>query len=270
MPQDFDLLADLSREETQLVVLARLDSALTALAARGTEATQLNVLAGLATQLAKLDQIYNAVDGLEVQAGNISISADELKLNTDTVELLLGHIRDRLPSVIGQLARAASLAVALPVEQEAILSGLVTATQFQARMDVLLSTRASEATLLTRASEATLASRASEGTQARRLGGGKKALAFSLSLSSTPYVYAPAAGKRIQLFWVTASPDPAGGVFPRITVVLPTDTEPARQVYRVRGALGHWEFFEGAVDAPLTVSISSNATVDGTAHILEV
>lgn len=109
-----------------------------------------------------------------------------------------------------------------------------------------------------------------EATQQRRLGGGKLAVPFTITSSAAPFVYIPASGKKIQLYWITASPDPAGGVFPRITVVLPTASEAARQVYRVRGALGHWEFFEGAVDAAMTVSISSNATVDGTAHILEV
>lgn len=105
---------------------------------------------------------------------------------------------------------------------------------------------------------------ATEGMQQRRLGGGKTPVPFTVTQEATPFVYEPGEGKAIRLFWVTAGVDPAPGVFPRITVKL-GDLE----CYRVRGGVSHWEVFEGAVDAPLEISISADATVDGTAHIVE-
>lgn len=48
----------------------------------------------------KLVDIYAAVDGLEVTAGNIEIAADTINLQTDEVEALLQAIRDRLPAAL--------------------------------------------------------------------------------------------------------------------------------------------------------------------------
>jgi hypothetical protein len=105
---------------------------------------------------------------------------------------------------------------------------------------------------------------AAEATQQRRLGGGKTPVPFTVEQAAAPYERQPAQGRAIRLYWITASADPAQGIFPRITISL-GDLE----CYRVRGAVAHWEVFEGAVDAPLTVSISADAMVDGTAHIEE-
>jgi hypothetical protein len=50
--------------------------------------------------LAKLVDIYSAVDGLEITAENIEIAADTINLQTDEVEALLQTIRDRLPALL--------------------------------------------------------------------------------------------------------------------------------------------------------------------------
>lgn len=110
---------------------------------------------------------------------------------------------------------------------------------------------------------------ATQETQLRRLGGGKIPIPFTITDAGVPFVYTPPVGKAIRLFWATANVDPTGGVFPRISMVLPTVSNPSQEVYRVRGAMAHWEVFEGAVDAPITISISANAVVDGTLHIEE-
>lgn len=57
------------------------------LATRASETT-------LALALAKLNDIFGAVDGLEITAGNIEINSDTLNLALDDVESLLQQIRD--------------------------------------------------------------------------------------------------------------------------------------------------------------------------------
>lgn len=97
-----------------------------------------------------------------------------------------------------------------------------------------------------------------------RYGGGKTALPFTVTLAATPFDHEPAAGKAVRLFWAAANVDPAGGVFPTITIKIG-----ATEVYRTRGGMAHWEVFEGAADEHITVTISADASVDGTLHVEE-
>lgn len=106
---------------------------------------------------------------------------------------------------------------------------------------------------------------ATETTQNRRLGGNKKPVTFTVTSSALPFVYTPAAGKSVRMFWFTAAPDPSGGIFPQISVTIGS-----LEVYRIRGAVAHWEVFDGAADETVTVSIDVGATVDGTMHIEEL
>lgn len=72
----------------------------------GTVTANLGTIDGAATEvtlaqvLTKLQDIYGAVDGLEVTAENIEMNADTLNLNTDEVESLLQTIRDRFPAAL--------------------------------------------------------------------------------------------------------------------------------------------------------------------------
>jgi hypothetical protein len=61
-----------------------------------TETTLAAVNANLATALIKLNDIFGAVDGLELTAGNIELNGAEIGLNTDEVEAILRTIRDNL------------------------------------------------------------------------------------------------------------------------------------------------------------------------------
>lgn len=65
-----------------------------ALVARGlsTEATLLAVLA-------RLGDVFGAVDGLEISAGNIDISNTNIGLSVDELEGLMRAVRDRLPAL---------------------------------------------------------------------------------------------------------------------------------------------------------------------------
>lgn len=74
--------------------------------------------------LVKLGDIFGAVDGLEVTAGNIEINSSAISLNVDGVEDFLRQVRDRLPATLGQTTNAASLAVVLSVAQEAIFASM--------------------------------------------------------------------------------------------------------------------------------------------------
>lgn len=62
--------------------------------------------ATLATIVAKLNDIFGAVDGLEISAGNIDISNTTIGLALDEVESLLRQVRDRadFPLPAGQVA----------------------------------------------------------------------------------------------------------------------------------------------------------------------
>lgn len=89
-----------------------------------TDLTLLNLIAQQALILTRLGDIFGAVDGLEVTAGNIEISSNTLNLNTDQVEQHLREVRDRLPANLGQSTNAASLPVALSIVQEALLAAI--------------------------------------------------------------------------------------------------------------------------------------------------
>jgi hypothetical protein len=119
------------------------------------------------------------------------------------------------------------------------------------------------------AAELTAEDLSKELTQQRRLGGGKIPIPFTVTVAATPFDYAPAAGKKIQLFWALAAAEPfsatGANVFPQISIKIGT-----LECYRTRGSVAHWEFFEGAIDEHLTVTISHDVIVDGVLHILEV
>lgn len=87
--------------------------------------------------------------------------------------------------------------------------------------------------------------------------------------SSAPLTVAPGtAGNAIRLFWITAGAEPAGGVYPLITVTLPSATDPTRVLYK-QYAISHAEMFTGAADASLTVSVSGSGTIAATVHYEE-
>ncbi len=78
--------------------------------------------------LAKLNDIFSAVDGLEVTAENISISADTIELSTDAVESLLQQIRDNAITAYAAASTAANQTIEI-AKLEAIrllLAGVVT------------------------------------------------------------------------------------------------------------------------------------------------
>ena len=154
--ETFDLLAGLAKEQRQIEALTKreqlrrlragdltVDTGLVSPQPQtdGLTAGQL-ANAGLATQaavtqlsvqlgnaIAKLNDIFGAVDGLEVTAGNIEINSSAIGLNTDEVESLLRQVRDRLPSVVGQKARATGVGVSLSIEDVAALQSIVAAIQ---------------------------------------------------------------------------------------------------------------------------------------------
>lgn len=168
---------DFATQATQALIKARADlqaseATLAALKARGdllgTEVTLLNIIAQQAMMLTKLGDIFGAVDGLEVTAGNIEFNAANINLNVDGVELHLREIRDRLK--LGQSTNAASSGVALSVEQQTILEALLTRAQFEARINTLgrKASAASTPVVLSDEQEAKVDLLAKEVTQAQR------------------------------------------------------------------------------------------------------
>jgi hypothetical protein len=105
---------------------------------------------------------------------------------------------------------------------------------------------------------------AKEATALRRYGGGKTPVVATVTASGDTTIHTPAAGKKIRLFWVSAINDPDETTTPLILVKLG-----ALESYRAY-AVAHWEIFEGAVDAPLVINLSSAASVAVTAHIEEI
>lgn len=105
---------------------------------------------------------------------------------------------------------------------------------------------------------------ATEITVANRYGGGKQALAATVTATGETTVHTPAAGKKMRLFWVSAINDPDQSQSPLIQIKLG-----ATELYRAY-AVAHWEVFDGAVDAPLTVTLDQSGSVAVTAHYQEV
>lgn len=71
-------------------------------------------------------------------------------------------------------------------------------------------------------------------------------------------------GNALRILWCYANVNPTGNVFPQIKFTLGS-----LELYRVRGAISHWEIFEGGADEDLVVSIDQSATVDVTVHYEE-
>lgn len=152
-----------------------------ALVARGlsTEATLLAVLA-------RLGDVFGAVDGLEISAGNIDISNTNIGLSVDELEGLMRAVRDRLP--------------ALGAASEATLAGLAaedfasqtTLAAVRARADLL----ASEATLAGLAAEdfATQATLASLLAEVRRRPVWRTVTAVALGVASGAWTTALTVG----------------------------------------------------------------------------
>jgi hypothetical protein len=111
--------AGLNREATQAIISAAVVASLNvALSTRATETSLLQAIV-------RLGDIYNRLGEINTSGSSIAIDADELNLNTDQLEGFLEQIRDRLPVDLGQRLSAASLAVVLSTQQEAILASVV-------------------------------------------------------------------------------------------------------------------------------------------------
>lgn len=102
------------------------------------------------------------------------------------------------------------------------------------------------------------------GDEDNRFSGGKSAAVATVTAAGSTTVLTPATGKAIRLFWLSAITDPDEANSPLIKVLLG-----ANELYRAY-AISHWELFTGAVNASLTVDLSSAASVAVTAHYTEV
>lgn len=94
--------------------------------------------------------------------------------------------------------------------------------------------------------------------------GGKTAVCATVTASGDTTIYTPAAGNAVRLYWISAINDPDEATTPLVKVLLG-----ATEVYRAY-AVAHWEIFEGAADDPLTINLSSAASIAVTAHIEEI
>lgn len=109
-----------------------------------------------------------------------------------------------------------------------------------------------------------LSALAKEVTQLLRYGGGKTPITAEITSSGDTTVHTPSdPSKSIKLFWCTAiNRNPSAN--PAITIKIGS-----LELYKVV-AVSHWEIFQGAPGDSLIVNLSEGATVDFTAHILEV
>jgi hypothetical protein len=89
--------------------------------------TGLATQATLLTVASRLLDVFNRLGDINADGATVAINADEINLNTDQVEAFLQAIRDRLPAVLGPQTSAASLAVVLAAEQQALVQAMATA-----------------------------------------------------------------------------------------------------------------------------------------------
>lgn len=127
---------DFATQATLAQVLAKLDVALSTRATESTLSTRASE-ATLINALAKLTDILDAVNALDITADSIAINASTINLSTDQVESLLQQIRDRHPAALDADGGEKVHVQNVPTDQLVHASNL----------DVALSTRASEAKL---------------------------------------------------------------------------------------------------------------------------
>lgn len=97
----------------------------------------------------------------------------------------------------------------------------------------------------------------------RRFGGGKSAYAAVLTAN---HDIIPAFGKKIRLYWVAFIPNKGNASANLVTVGF---VGAASSLY-VGYAMAHWEFFEGDVNQPLRIGLSTGEPVAVTVHYEEV
>jgi len=96
-----------------------------------------------------LQNIYNAVDDLELTTENIKIEAGEINLNTDDLEAKVQSIKDQLDVLLSTRASESTLQALLNALGEGSGTNILTEVQnILAKINVDLSTRASEDTLV--------------------------------------------------------------------------------------------------------------------------
>lgn len=269
------LLAERATELTALAIKAAVDAVTAALAAGievtvdgvATEATLTQKANEVTLQLVldKLVDIFAAVDGLEVTAGNIEINADTLNLQTDEVEDLLRSVRDRLPAALdpdGGVKVHLQNAVDM-TDRAGRLLGVVSVTG-----GVDVSDRPGR--LLGHVDVDSLPlppDAATETTLANRNWRDLPTLIATVTDAGENLVHTPAAGKRVRLWWVSLQN--TRDVEPVVTLHLGDPGPGRRSPYHALG-IAHWQRVDGPVDGPVYVELSVAATVPITIHYEEV
>ncbi|UTI65621.1 hypothetical protein NBH00_05270 [Paraconexibacter antarcticus] len=104
------------------------------------------------------------------------------------------------------------------------------------------------------------------GTEDLRFAGGKSSFAAVLSTAGDNAVIAPAAGKRIRVYWVAFIPSSDNASANLVTVGWPST---AVNMY-IGYALAHWEVFTGAINEPVNVNLANAQPVAVTIHYQEI
>lgn len=216
-------------------------------AGAATEVTLGTLLTQLTLAVAKLSDIFGAVDGLEVTAENIDISNTSIGLDVDEVESLLQQIRDNAITLAGATSLADLIAKGEAIR--ALLAGTLTvqgtATVAAADLDI-------RDLRLTRDS-------------VRQTPRPMKVLHTSLSIGGmTTATITPGAGQRIRVLRIDGGCSPATDDNDTPTYAINLDIGSGDQVVRGktlsrREPLGCTVCLEGVANAVLTVSITGSA-----------
>jgi len=232
-------------------------------AGAATQVTALDTLGKLGELKAALLDIYGAVDGLELTAGNISINASAINLNTDEVESRLAQIRDRLPSVIGQLTRASSLAVTLSAEDASALVALIDAVTALPRAQAATNAQLRETPLPISGGVTT------DDSSEREYAPGL--VSDVASQAGDKEIYAPPAGKAWRLRWAYAVPVTRGSEdAPVITIKTVNAAGGALKTHYSAAAVSKRKVITMPADARLVVSLDIAGRVPVTFDIEEL
>lgn len=99
-----------------------------------------------------------------------------------------------------------------------------------------------------------------------RYGGGKLTHEFSHNLATASGILTPPSGKRIELYFATATGDPDNSNSPRIRILW----EGAVNALYTGYGISHWEKFTGAANQRLMMELNAAGSVDGVIHYLFV
>jgi outer membrane murein-binding lipoprotein Lpp len=216
-------------------------------------------VADLDTIVGKLNDIFGAVDGLEVTTDQISVDAGTINLSTDQLETLIAAVRDRLPAALDADGGAKVHVQNLPATQP------VSGTFWQATQPVSGTVTVANPTTNP---ETGLAK---DATLLRRYGDHVTKAGLANTIGDNT-LHTPAAGKRIRLYWIGLSTS-QDNVAENLIQIKLTDADGTVK-YRWRmgnpGAFVGGRTIEGNADEPLILNLATTDGVDWNVDLEEV